>query len=180
MVKSFEIDCWNLRTNRTFGKFLELPLIWSRIVFSSYRINILILWTIFLKKSPSFHWKVFSDRRDLAPSELLHLHDHRFAVDSGLIPDSALPRQKCGIFWGAGKNRSSGDWREAIREWSQWENLTWVGGGKCQYSQLLLYRTPGYTGIRTYRRPRISARAETFHSMFCTVWYSDIYRISKS
>ena len=41
------------------------------------------------------------------------------------------------------------------------------------YSQLLLYRTLGYTGIRTYRTENFSP-AETAHSMFCTVWYSDI------
>ena len=35
------------------------------------------------------------------------------------------------------------------------------------------YTGLGYTGIRTYRTENFSP-AEAAHSMFCTVWYSDI------
>ena len=37
------------------------------------------------------------------------------------------------------------------------------------YSQLLVYRTLGYTGIRTYQTPRISVPRRKGHSMFCTI-----------
>ena len=44
-----------------------------------------------------------------------------------------------------------------------------------KYSQLLLYRTLGYTGIRTYRTPRISVpRRNSSQYVLYTVWYSDI------
>ena len=43
-----------------------------------------------------------------------------------------------------------------------------------QYSQLFLYRTRLYRNSHIPDPENFSPAAETAHSMFCTVWYSDI------
>ena len=64
-----------------------------------------------------------------------------------------------------------------LKRFTKFNRLTVKLGPSClrysMYSQLLLYRT------RLYRNSHIpdrefQSRAETAHSMFCTVWYSDI------